>query len=361
MKDLLVKQEKYLEAGIHIGTRMKLSDMNSFIYRVRNDGLYILDLKEIDARIRIAGKMLGLYKPEDVLVVASRTYSANSAQKFCDIIGCRLVTGRFIPGMLTNAERDDFIEPKVLLVCDPKGEKQAVKEAGVMGIPVIALCDTDNTTSFVDLVVPCNNKGRRSLALIFYLLAREYFMQAGKISSYDGFEQPIEDFESPTAQQVKEAAVKEKSKKKEKAKETEEPESGEDKGEKEEEEKEEKKPAKKKAVKKKKAKPKKKEEKKPESKKEEKEEEGEGEGKKKPVKKEEKEEEGKESKEEKTADKEKKEKPKKKAESKSENVNDKEEKEKEPEKPKEAEKGEGKEEKETGETKSAEEKKEAEE
>lgn len=204
MKDLLVKQEKYLEAGIHIGTRLKLADMNDFVYRVRNDGLYILDLKKIDERIRIAGKQIARYKPEEVVVVASRTYSSASASKFCEITGCKMVKGRFIPGILTNVARQDFIEPKLLVICDPKGERQAVQEAGVMGIPTIALCDTDNTTSFIDLVVPCNNKGRRALALMFYLFTREYLMGTAKLSSYDEFTHTIEEFEGAAPEEGEE-------------------------------------------------------------------------------------------------------------------------------------------------------------
>jgi ribosomal protein S2 len=92
--------------------------------------------------------------------------------------------------------RDDFVEPKLLLICDPKGERQAVVEAGNVGIPTIGLCDTDNVTMFIDWVVPCNNKGRRSLALIFYLLAREYLMARNKIASYDEFTTQLTAFEA---------------------------------------------------------------------------------------------------------------------------------------------------------------------
>lgn len=195
-ENFLIKQETYLEAGIHIGTKIKVIDMNNFIYRMRNDGLYVLDLRKIDERIRLAGKMLAQYAPEEILVVASRTYSGNAAAVFSSLTGIKVSQGRFIPGILTNANRDDFIEPKLLLVCDPKGERQAVVEAGKMGIPTIGLCDTDNNTMFIDFVVPCNNKGRRSLALLFYLFSREYMMGKGKIASYDEFTTPLSTFEA---------------------------------------------------------------------------------------------------------------------------------------------------------------------
>jgi small subunit ribosomal protein S2 len=168
---------------------------------MRNDGLYVLDLRKIDERIRLAGRMLSQYAPGEIMVVASRTYSGNAASVFSQLTGIRVYSGRFIPGILTNANREDFTEPKLLLVCDPKGERQAVVEAGRMGIPTIGLCDSDNATMFIDLVVPCNNKGRRSLALIFYLLSREYMMGRNKISSYDEFSAQLSQFEAEKAEE----------------------------------------------------------------------------------------------------------------------------------------------------------------
>ncbi len=156
-ENLLTKQETYLEAGIHIGTKLKAMDMDPFIYRMRNDGLYVLDLRKIDERIRMAGKLLAQYAPEDILVVASRTYSGNAASIFSQQTGIKVFQGRFIPGILTNVSRSDFVEPKLLLVCDPKGERQATIEAGTMGIPAIGLCDTDNFTGGVTNALVTDN------------------------------------------------------------------------------------------------------------------------------------------------------------------------------------------------------------
>ncbi len=192
----LIKQEKYLEAGIHIGTKLRVIDMRRFIYRTRNDGLYVLDLRKVDKRIRLAGKLLSQYGPKDIVVVASRAYSSAAASKFASVTGSTVVSGRFIPGRFTNVSRQDFLEPKIAIVCDPKGEHQAVIEAGKNGIPTIGLCDTDNFTTFIDWVVPCNNKGRRSLSLIFWLFAREMAMSSGKIATYDEFKPTLEEFEA---------------------------------------------------------------------------------------------------------------------------------------------------------------------
>jgi len=205
--NFLIKQEAYLEAGIHIGTKLKIVDMNRFIYRVRNDGLYVLDLRKIDERIRMAGTLLAKYEPGEILVVASRTYSGNAASVFASVTGINVFQGRFIPGILTNVSRADFVEPKLLIICDPKSERQAIVEAGTMGIPIVGLCDSDNGTSFIDWVIPCNNKGRRSLALIFYLLAREYQMGRNKIASYDEFTTTLAAFEAEPGDEVAQAAA----------------------------------------------------------------------------------------------------------------------------------------------------------
>lgn len=193
--ELLIAQEKYLEAGIHIGTKIKTADMNQYIYKARQDKLYVLDLKKVDDRIRIGAKLLAKYNAEDVVVVASRTYAANAAAAFAKATGVRLNKGRVIPGVFTNPARHDFSEPKLLMVCDPKGERQAVREAIRIGIPVVGLCDTDNSAKFMDWVIPCNNKGKKSLALVFYLLAREMLKARGTISADDQFTVPLEEFE----------------------------------------------------------------------------------------------------------------------------------------------------------------------
>jgi small subunit ribosomal protein S2 len=196
MSDLLIQQEKYLEAGIYIGTKIKTADMNPFIYKARKDKLYVLDLKKVDERLRYAAKFLSRYEASDIVVVASRTYAINSASKFAQILGCKVLAGRFTPGIFTNPARDNFTEPKLLFVCDPKGERQAVREAAASGVPVIALCDADNSTKFIDWIVPCNNKGRRSLALIFYLLAREVQKIKGIVKDDSELAYKPEDFEA---------------------------------------------------------------------------------------------------------------------------------------------------------------------
>ncbi len=217
---LPLKQEVFLEAGVHIGTKIRTNDMREFVFKRRDDGLFILDLRKTADRLLTAAKMLARYDPAEVTIVASRVYSSNPASKFATLTGMNLIKGRFVPGTMTNMTCKSFIEPRVLLVCDPKGEHEAIVEAAKNGVPIIAMCDTDNETKFIDYVIPINNKGKRSLALAFYILAREIMMAQGKISSYDEFGHDIsyfeqfslEEEESPaaSAQQEKPAKAEEK-------------------------------------------------------------------------------------------------------------------------------------------------------
>ncbi len=192
---MLVKQEAYLEAGIHIGTKIRTYDMRQFVFKRRDDGLFILDLRKTDERLLTAARLLAKFKPEDVLVVASRAYSGNPASKFAALTGVQLIKGRFIPGTLTNLSYIGFREPKLLIVCDPRGEREAITEGAKNGVPIISLCDTDNETKFIDLIVPVNNKGKKALALIFYVLTREFLLAQGKINSYEEFPHDLAYFE----------------------------------------------------------------------------------------------------------------------------------------------------------------------
>ena len=189
--DLLSPVEDYLAAGVHIGTQQKTKSMNRFIHRVRTDGLYVLDVSQTDSRIRTAASFLANYNPEQILVASSRQYGRFPAEKFADAVGARARTGRFIPGTLTNPDYDGYIEPDVVVVTDPIGDSQAVKEAITVGIPVIAMCDSNNTTSNVDLVVPTNNKGRKALSVVYWLLANETLDRRGAEPAY-----ALEDFET---------------------------------------------------------------------------------------------------------------------------------------------------------------------
>jgi small subunit ribosomal protein S2 len=193
---MLISEETYMTSGVHIGTRQKTSDIREFIYKVRNDGLYIIDVKKTDAKIREAAKFLYKYDPPKVLAVSVRQYGQKPIKKLGEFTGMQTLEGRFRPGILTNPNSKDFFEPEVILLTDPLADIQALHEAENIGIPVIALCDTNNETRYVDLVIPTNNKGRRALALIYWLLTREILKEKGKIKSDEDFKATLEDFEA---------------------------------------------------------------------------------------------------------------------------------------------------------------------
>jgi small subunit ribosomal protein S2 len=195
-EEMLVPEETYMTSGVHIGTRQKTSDIKEFIYKVRNDGLYIIDVKKTDERIKVAAKLLAKYDPSKVLVVSVRQYGQKPIRKLGEFTGMHVIDGRFRPGILTNPNSKDFFEPEIIILTDPLADIQALHEAENIGIPVVALCDTNNETKYIDLVIPTNNKGRRSLALIYWLLTKTILKERGKIKSDEEFTATVEDFEA---------------------------------------------------------------------------------------------------------------------------------------------------------------------
>ncbi|NJE84943.1 30S ribosomal protein S2 [Thermococcus sp. CX2] len=195
MEEYLVPLDQYLAAGVHIGTQQKTQDMKKFIYRVRQDGLYVLDVRKTDERLRIAGKFLAKFDPESILAVSVRLYGQKPVKRFGEVTGARAIPGRFLPGTMTNPQVKNFFEPDVLIVTDPRADHQAMKEAIEIGIPIVALVDTENFLSYVDVAIPTNNKGRKALALIYWILAREILYNRKEIESREDFKVPVEDFE----------------------------------------------------------------------------------------------------------------------------------------------------------------------
>lgn len=203
-EELLLPRDTLLSAGIHIGTRMKTRDMTQFIYRVRPDGLFVLDVKKTDDRIRAAAKFLARFEPQKIAAAAARLYAQEPVSKFCEVTGATPIIGRFVPGLLSNPLYPNRIEPDVILVSDPRADSQAVKEAALTGIPVVALCSTDNDFSGVDLIIPTNNKGRRALAVIYWLLARQILRERGELAADKDLPITIDDFEAKISKEEEE-------------------------------------------------------------------------------------------------------------------------------------------------------------
>ena len=191
MEEQLTTLDNYLAAGIHIGTQQKNADMKPYIYKVRDDGLYVLDVKKTDTKIREAAKFLSKFEPEKILVVSRRQYGQKPIEDFAKFTGVTAIAGRFIPGTLTNPNLRYFMEPEVVVVTDPRGDGQALQEASKIGVPVVALCDTDNSIAGVDVLIPTNNKGKKALAVVYWLLTKETLRERGQLT--DDFI-PLEEF-----------------------------------------------------------------------------------------------------------------------------------------------------------------------
>jgi len=196
-KELLIDEDTFLTCGVHIGTKQKSKDMEPYVYKVRDDGLRILNVNMTSEKVVEAAQFLKDFDPKDVLVVSARQYGWKPATKFAENCGFECIAGRFTPGRLTNPEMRFFIEPKVIVLTDPAADAQAFREATNIKIPVIAMCDSNNLTKNVDIVIPGNNKGRRSLALIYWLLSREILRIRGELAADEDLEETIDDFEAP--------------------------------------------------------------------------------------------------------------------------------------------------------------------
>jgi len=185
--NLLIPRDQYLAAGIHIGTQIRTMDMEPFIYRITRAGLYVIDIRKTDARMRVAAKFIARFDPEKIVVVSARRYGHNPIQQFAHLVGVKAIPGRFVPGTLTNPNARSFTECDLLIITDPRADRQALKEAKIAKIPVISFCDTDNSMSNIDLCVPANNRGRKALALIFWLLTRSVLLEKGEIARPEDF------------------------------------------------------------------------------------------------------------------------------------------------------------------------------
>ena len=195
----LVPLDVYEQHAVHIGTNQKSADMKQFLDTIRQDGggLHLIDVHQTDARIRMVAKFLSRYESERILVVSARQYGQRPARKFAESIGAMRIVGRFIPGTLTNPRLRTYIEPDVILVTDPAADSQALSEAVKTGLPVVGICDANNRLRNVDLALPANNKRRRSLALVYWLLAREMLKIRGAVSEADWERaQNVDDWES---------------------------------------------------------------------------------------------------------------------------------------------------------------------
>ncbi|MEM3143012.1 MAG: 30S ribosomal protein S2 [Candidatus Nitrosotenuis sp.] len=189
-------KKKILSTGIRVGTTVKTTFMQPFITKASPEGLYMIDLDKTLARIKTAAKFVNRIEPNLVLVCSGREYASTPIERFCEMTGSRKMLGRFMPGTLTNPSLPYYTEPRLVIISDPQVDSQAIIEATNAGIPVIGVSNTDNVTSKIDLVIPANNRGRKSLATVFWLLAREILIQKGQLQESEPMKYEIDDFET---------------------------------------------------------------------------------------------------------------------------------------------------------------------
>jgi small subunit ribosomal protein S2 len=195
-------EKMILSTGIRVGTPVKTKYMTPFIVRANPEGLYILDISKTLARIDVAAKFIGRADISKVAVTSAREYGKTPVEKFCELTGAMQILGRFMPGTFTNPSLPNYMEPEIVIVTDPQADQQAVLEATRAGVPVIAVANSDNVTSKVDLVIPANNRGRKALATAYWLLAREVLKKQGKIKSDSEMKISIDDFETKLVEEI---------------------------------------------------------------------------------------------------------------------------------------------------------------
>ncbi|MCK5593842.1 MAG: 30S ribosomal protein S2 [Candidatus Aenigmarchaeota archaeon] len=194
----LLPASNYLSAGIHIGMKQRVKAMDRYIYKVRSDKLAVFNVQLIDEQIQNVANLLSQYNPEDILVVSRKKNGHKPVVKFAEAIGgAKVIYGRFYPGTLTNPNYEKYIEPKIVIVTDPFLDKQIVDEAFNSNVPIVGLCDTFNNPKNLDIIISMNNKGKKAIALVYWLLAREILKNKGEIKGDAEFKFTLDDFEMP--------------------------------------------------------------------------------------------------------------------------------------------------------------------
>jgi small subunit ribosomal protein SAe len=176
-----------LATSSHIGTRNVSPSMHRYVWRRRADGVNIINLSKTWEKLILAARVIvAIDNPVDVCLISSqqdgKPLGQRAVMKFANYTGATALSGRFTPGTFTNQIQEKFMEPRLLIVTDPRSDHQPVTEASYVNIPTIAFCNTDASTRLVDIAIPINNKSVESVGLMYWLLAREVLRLRGAIT-----------------------------------------------------------------------------------------------------------------------------------------------------------------------------------
>ncbi|MEM0383920.1 MAG: 30S ribosomal protein S2 [Candidatus Caldarchaeum sp.] len=186
--------EQLVKYNVHIGSRIKVRHMEQYIFKMRYDGVYLFDIKKILERLNLAARMISYYPLDKVVAVSTHVFGMKAVQKYAELTGGVAIAGKMPAGMLTNRTLKNYLEPALVIISDPRYDVQALEEARIARVPVIAMCSTDNTCSNVDLVIPMNNRSRTSLPYAFWYLTRKVLEETRQLSpDFDALVKP-EDF-----------------------------------------------------------------------------------------------------------------------------------------------------------------------